>query len=436
MKNTDFICGTLEGFYGRPWKTSDRYKLFKWMEDWGGMNTYMYAPKDDLYHRSKWRELYPDHLLKELKELMGACHRRHLTFIYAIAPGLDIKYGDENDWNCLMRKIDQIQSLGGVDFAILFDDIPNELSEEDQDRFSSFAEAHAHITNRLFNTLQQSNADSSLIFCPTVYCGRMADYDVAGNPYLNELGRLLHPEIGFFWTGPDVISSEISVESIRELRQVINRKPVIWDNLHANDYDIRQMFFGPYSGRPVELKNELSGILSNPNCQFWANVIPLKTLSMFHLSTGEWHPEQAYLDGLSEWKNFFGNDNLIEKEVQLLGDCFYLPGKMGEMGNKLLESMDSILKTEPEKWGVHLESFNEMETLLNSLCKKLMEATNRDLLYDFYLILWELKEEVAYVSSWIQWKISGKGEFKSTDFVPRRQGLLYEIQRRVYPEGN
>jgi len=434
MKKTNFICGTLEGFYGRPWKSSDRYRLFQWMENWGGMNTYMYAPKDDLYHRSQWRKLYPGSLQRELKECINVCHQHHLTFIYAIAPGLDIKYSNENDWDCLIRKIKQIQSLGCINFAILFDDIPKHLSDNDQTRFSSFSEAHAHIANRLFDMLQRSNSDSTLIFCPTVYCGRMADNDVSGNPYLNELGQLLNTEIGFFWTGPEVVSSEISIESIRELQQVINRKPIIWDNLHANDYDIRQIYFGPYSGRSIELKKEISGILSNPNCSFRANYIPLKTLSMFHLSTGEWHPEEAYLDCLSEWMEIFGNDKLTEMEVQLLGDCFYLPGQMGEMGNKLLKSIDFILRTEPEQWGVCLETFNEIESIMNSLCRKLMEATNRELLYDFYLVLWELKEEMEYVSSWIQWTLSEKGQFQSTDFVPRHQGILYEIQKRVDAE--
>ena len=68
-----FISGALEGFYGRPWRQDQRLQLFQWLEDWEGMNTYMYAPKDDLYHRSNWRELYPDNSLKELKELIQSC---------------------------------------------------------------------------------------------------------------------------------------------------------------------------------------------------------------------------------------------------------------------------------------------------------------------------------------------------------------------------
>ena len=34
-----------------------------------GMNTYFYAPKDDIYHRAKWRELYPENELTQLKNL-------------------------------------------------------------------------------------------------------------------------------------------------------------------------------------------------------------------------------------------------------------------------------------------------------------------------------------------------------------------------------
>ena len=83
MATSPFICGALEGFYGRPWGQDQRLQLFRWLKDWDGMNTYMYAPKDDLFHRSKWRELYPDSLLDELKSLIYSCHQKNIEFIYA-----------------------------------------------------------------------------------------------------------------------------------------------------------------------------------------------------------------------------------------------------------------------------------------------------------------------------------------------------------------
>ncbi len=45
------------GFYGRPWTSDQRKRLFKWMKTMG-MNTYLYAPKDDAKHRMYWRDLY------------------------------------------------------------------------------------------------------------------------------------------------------------------------------------------------------------------------------------------------------------------------------------------------------------------------------------------------------------------------------------------
>lgn len=46
--------------------------------------------------------------------------------------------------------------------------------------------------------------------------------------------------------GPKVVSHKISVESIDEVSSVLKRAPVIWDNIHANDYDPQRLFLGPY----------------------------------------------------------------------------------------------------------------------------------------------------------------------------------------------
>lgn len=51
---------------------------------------------------------------------------------------------------------------------------------------------------------------------------------------------------------------------------------MIWDNLHANDYDPKRIFMGPFLGRSVAIKNETSGLLLNPNCKYEANYIPVR----------------------------------------------------------------------------------------------------------------------------------------------------------------
>ena len=82
-------------------------------------------------------------------------------------------------------------------------------------------------------------------------------------------------------SGPKVISKVISESSIDELTEVIQRPPVIWDNLHANDYDQQRLFLGPYVGRSVELIPKLNGVLTNPNCEYGANYIPIHTLAQW-----------------------------------------------------------------------------------------------------------------------------------------------------------
>ena len=68
------------------------------------------------------------------------------------------------------------------------------------------------------------------------------------------------------------------------MSRVMRRPPVIWDNIHANDYDPRRVFLGPYDGRSPEIIPYIRGVLTNPNCEFEANYIPLHTLGQWTMS--------------------------------------------------------------------------------------------------------------------------------------------------------
>lgn len=76
-----------------------------------------------------------------------------------------------------------------------------------------------------------------------------------------------------------MVSKVITTHSIRVVANVLKRKPIIWDNIHANDYDQRRLFLGPYDGRPIHLYTHLRGVLTNPNCEFESNFIAIHTLS-------------------------------------------------------------------------------------------------------------------------------------------------------------
>lgn len=107
--------------------------------------------------------------------------------------------------------------------------------------------------------------------------------------YLNTVGSKLAPGIDVMWTGPKVISRIITPASIDEVAEVLRRKPVIWDNLHANDYDQKRLFLGPYSGRSVVLLSKLNGVLTNPNCEYGANFVAIHTLAQWSKCTSDFN---------------------------------------------------------------------------------------------------------------------------------------------------
>ena len=66
--------GVIEGFYGNPWSHADRLRQFDFYGK-NKLNIYVYGPKDDPYHRSHWRQPYPEKEAAQLKELVDAAHK-------------------------------------------------------------------------------------------------------------------------------------------------------------------------------------------------------------------------------------------------------------------------------------------------------------------------------------------------------------------------
>ncbi|CAL4138125.1 unnamed protein product, partial [Meganyctiphanes norvegica] len=276
----NFVCGVVEGFYGRPWTPEQRKDLFVKQQKWG-MNAYLYAPKDDYKHRAYWRELYTVEEAEHLTTLIAEAKRHNVMFYYAISPGLDITYSSQKEMAALKRKLEQVAQMGCNAFAILFDDIDPEMSSADKEVFQSFAHAQVSVTNDIFTHLGQPK----FMFCPTQYCSTRAVPTVLTSEYLTTLGNKLAPAVDIMWTGPKVISKVLTIEHIREVSEVMKRPPVIWDNLHANDYDQARVFLGPYCGRSPDLIPLLRGVMTNPNCEYGPNFVAIHTLAQWSKSS-------------------------------------------------------------------------------------------------------------------------------------------------------
>lgn len=399
----DFPCGVIEGFYGRPWNPSQRLRLLAKMQSWG-LNTYFYAPKDDLKHRALWREPYAADELAPLREHLVACRGHGVELVYAIAPGLDIAF--DREVPVLAAKLAPLWEMGLRSFALLFDDIPDTMRPSDRARFGTFAGAQVHAANTLLAQLKSWGADASLWFCPTVYCGRFAGRPVSANPYLRELGAGLDPAIEVLWTGPQIISDEISVESIRELQVVLKRRPVIWDNLHANDYDLRRLYLGPLTGRSLALRAEVRGFLSNPNCEFEANFVPLHSLASYVRATGSWTPETALAAALDEWLPAFatrGGHPFSRDDLQLLVDLFCLPQTAGPRAETWIADFAFMVSHPPAAWGERLDRFERTCEAILALYVKITELADRELCFTFYRLAWEVQWEVTPMRGYVRW---------------------------------
>ena len=77
------------------------------MSRWG-LNSYLYAPKDDDKHRAYWREMYSLEEADRLSQVIRAAASKGVHFIYAISPGLDMTFSSANEVALLKKKLDQV----------------------------------------------------------------------------------------------------------------------------------------------------------------------------------------------------------------------------------------------------------------------------------------------------------------------------------------
>src|SRR4051812_10562713 len=123
--------GTVEGFYGPPWSHADRLAHLQFSAE-VGLNTYVYAPKDDPHHRVRWREPYPAAELARLSALAASARRLGVRFVYAISPGLSMGFAEDDDHRALIAKATQLADAGVEEFALFFDDVPAELTRPEE----------------------------------------------------------------------------------------------------------------------------------------------------------------------------------------------------------------------------------------------------------------------------------------------------------------
>ena len=273
--------GTVEGFYGTPWSHEARKSQ---LEFYGRnkMNVYIYGPKDDPWHRDKWREPYPEAEANRIAELVNVAKANGVNFYWAIHPGVDIKWNDE-DRDYLMAKLEIMYQLGVRSFAVFFDDIWGEGAKADK---------QAALLNYIDDNFVQVKKDvAPLILCPTEYNKGWANEQ---GGYLRTLGANLNKGIEVMWTGNSVVAC-IDKPTMEWINERIERKGYIWLNFPVNDFVRDHILMGPAYGNGLDIATDVSGFVSNP-----MEYAETSKISLYGIADYCWNMEEY--DYQSNWE--------------------------------------------------------------------------------------------------------------------------------------
>ena len=255
-KDENNIIGYIEGYYGKLLTWENRKLIVNSLQK-NNMNTYLYAPKEDVNHRLNWRKKYDLNWRKSFRDFTQFSKRNNINVIAGIAPGLDFDFKEFNsktknkkstDYTLLYNKSKQLLDDGANSIALLLDDIPEDFKNKFGDKISEGI-SHGILAIALSNSLGKN-----IYFVPRIYRDELINDEPN---YLKDLSSVLDSKIKVFYCGRNVVSKTLTNYS--KIKKILSNEIILWDNYYANDYCPRRFFIGPFLGR----KN-LNNIMVNP----------------------------------------------------------------------------------------------------------------------------------------------------------------------------
>ncbi|MFE2733421.1 beta-N-acetylglucosaminidase domain-containing protein [Streptomyces sp. NPDC059349] len=347
------LRGSIEGFYGPPWTETERLDQMDFLGEVKS-NTYVYAPKDDPYHRDKWREPYPADKLAQLGTLVDRARANHVRFTFAVSPGGSVCYSDPADVKALTAKLQALYDLGVRSFSVPLDDISYTKwnCDADQQKFGAPGRGPAAKAQvGLLNTVQQDfiathDGANPLQMVPTEYG------DLTDTAYKQELRGNLDKNIEVMWTGTDVVPPEITNDQAQKASELFGRKVFVWDNYPVNDFGRTsgRLLLAPYDKREPGLSEHLSGLVSNPMNQEAASKLAVFTMSDFSWNDrGYDRTRSARQSAL----HLAGGDPRVADAVQTFVDLNHMAPTFGA---KPWQPQSPILSAQLEKFWKAYES--------------------------------------------------------------------------------
>lgn len=288
--SSSYYRGFIEGYYGIPWTSEERKELMRFGSKFKS-NIYIYAPKDDAYHSSCWRDLYAENDLEILKEQIEVGRETKTKLAWALHPFMSNKITADNydaSLQIVEKKFNQLYEAGVRQFVISADDVEvtGGLLED--------GSLHNKLLNDVATFLKAKNDCNDLVFVPSAYCYQAEQrLKVDLNKYYASLMKELDDSIHIMWTGDDVCSS---MESGRftEFTNLTNKKPFFWLNWPVNDYSTDHLLMGKGEVLNINYTDDtvpFEGMVTNPMQQ----AEPSK-LSIFAICDYTWNPNKFNVD--------------------------------------------------------------------------------------------------------------------------------------------
>jgi len=300
-----FLCGIVEGFYGRQWPHERRLDYARLLAS-AGLNCYVFCPKGDPFLRRRWREDWPATQWRQLEELAAACARHGVAFGPGLSPyELYLDYGAAQR-AALRTKVERLEALGAPLLAVLFDDMPGDVPDLAQRQADIVADVCAWLPG------------VRVLVCPTYYSFDPAlETHFGARPprYWRSLGRALPAEVDVFWTGNEVCSGAISARDVRAIRDELGRSVLLWDNYPVNDGATRSqhLYTRPLPDRDRALRDLLSGHLCNPMNQPCLSLPALSGLAALY-GRGIGEETLARWLGEAAWERLKRDGTLFEEQ--------------------------------------------------------------------------------------------------------------------------
>ncbi|AUY49489.1 hypothetical protein EH183_11665 [Streptomyces sp. CB01881] len=288
------VRGTAEAFYGTPWSQQQRLDQLDFLGR-SKQNFYLYAPGDDAYRLSRWRDGYPHARAEELKALASRARQNHVTLGYAIDPGQSLCYSSAKDADALVAKLDGLRKLGFTAFQLQFLDVSYDEwhCSEDRSKYgtgpAAAAKAQAELITRVNDRLIARNPGlAPLSVVPTEY------HQQGATPYRKALAAALPQGVQVAWSGVGVIPEKITGAQAADTASLYGRPLVTMDNYPVNDANPDRLYLGAYTGRDAEVATRSAVMLTGAMQQPVASRIALSTAGDFAWNPAAYKPEESW----------------------------------------------------------------------------------------------------------------------------------------------